>query len=196
MKRFLACLLLAAALLSVCGGAMALGGEDLKLTSGVDAKIICSDRYIYAVEGPGEFYPRVSHGLHKGSKVKAYAWMYDEADMTWILVEANGKWFYLLQDDGAGTVLVRCNLKKLPKEPVEMQSAWQCSCYESLRLRKGPGAKYGYTGFVMGTRENAWVVLTKGKWALVECTNAYDSGVRASDVYIRRGWVPFSSLIY
>ncbi len=196
MKRFLACLLLTAALFCGCRGAMALGGEDFKLENGIEGTLLYDSSQLEPSEGPGARYHGVNISLSKGAKVNIYSQLHDSDGFHWVLAEANGQWLYLVQESPAAETTIRCNIKKAPKEPAEMESTWQCSCYEPLRLRQGPGANYGYTGFVMGTEENAWVVLTKGDWALVECTNAYDDGVRSDDIYFRRGWVPFSSLIY
>ncbi|MBQ9264747.1 MAG: hypothetical protein IJ189_11165 [Clostridia bacterium] len=198
MKKILVCALAVAALLCVCVSALALGGADFKLTGYVEGTLLYDAKSIGPMEGPGEFYHHVTlnRNLPKGSKVKVYSQLYDDTDMTWILVEANGQWFYLLQDDGAGTVFVRCNMKKVPKEAPQAIDSWLCTCYETQYLRSGPGTKYALTGFAMARWENAWVVLVKGDWALVECTNAYDDGVSYYNVYVRRGWVPFSELMY
>ena len=175
------------------------GGEEFRLRGYVNGTLRYDASFLDPHDGPGYKYRSVSLSLREGSHVKVLTQARDASGNTWVLAEAaeNGrpKRVYLLQKERGGQALINCELASVPMEAYELESSWQCSCYEELTLRYGPGTEYAATGFLMDTQENAWVVLTNGGWALVECTNAYDDGVQ--DVfYFTRGWVDFGQLIY
>ena len=174
------------------------GGEEFRL-HGYETGILRYDAsFLDPHDGPGYKYYYVNLNVPAGTKVKVLTQATDENGNRWVMVEAeeNGraKRVYLLQKERGGQALIDCDLSKVPTEAAEMESTWQCMCYGNPPLRYGPGTQYATTGFVMHGETNAWVVLTNGGWALVECTNAYDDGVQ--NFYFTRGWVDFGDLIY
>lgn len=195
MKKRILCAAVLMALLCVSASAGSLGGDDLRIRGSITGTLLYGEEYVSPREGPGFDYPAVPSNLRKGDRVKLYSRYGDGYDPIWVMAEANGRRVYLFQQDSVGNVAVKCDLNKLPLEALTMDSPWQCSCYETLYLRSGPGANYPYTGFAMSVRENAWVVLVEGDWALVECTNAYDDSP-IGEIYFRRGWARFDQLIY
>ena len=191
-------LLLVLALLPAAALA-AQGGEEFRLHGYVNGTLRFESSYLEPHEGPGYKYYRVSLNLPSGTKVKVLTQAMDESGNRWVMVEATegrrAKRAYLLQKERGGQTLIDCDLSSVPMEAAEMEGSWQCRCYDDYALRYGPGKEYGTTGFVMNYDENAWVVLTNGGWALVECTDAYDDD--AGDIpYFTRGWTEFSNLIY
>ena len=192
-------LLLALALLLPAAALAARGGEDFRLHGYVNGTLRFESSYLEPHEGPGYKYNRASLNLSSGAKVKVLTQAMDASGNRWVMVEATEgsrpKRVYLLQKERGGQALIDCDLSSVPMEASELESTWQCRCYDDYALRYGPGKNYGTTGFVMDYDENAWVVLTNGEWALVECTNAYDDD--AGDVpYFTRGWTEFGNLIY
>ena len=196
---YLVCLLLLASVLLPAAVLAEQGGEEFRLHGYVTGTLRFESSYLEPHEGPGYKYNRASLKLDSGAKVKVLTQAMDASGNRWVMVEAqegsHPKRVYLLQKERGGQALIDCDLNKVPMEAQELESTWQCSCYGDNPLRCGPGTEYAKTGFVMNSRENAWVVLTNNGWALVECTNAYDEGVQ--DVfYFTRGWVDFGNLIY
>ena len=191
------CLLLAA-LVPVTALA-AQGGEDFRLHGYVYGTLKFESGYLEPHLGPGYKYDRAGLDLAAGAQVKVLTQAADPYGNRWVLVEAEenrrARRVYLLQQERGGQALITCDLSKVPTEPAEMESAWQCMCYEEVNLRYGPGSGYAATGFTIRHETNAWVVLTNNGWALVECTDAYDDN--APDIpYFTRGWVDFENLIY
>ena len=187
-------------LMSLCGVVHAdNGGAEFRLHGYVNGTLNYDASFLDPHDGPGYKYQSVSLNLREGSQVKVLTQARDVSGNTWVLAEAteNGrpKRVYLLQKESGGQTLLNCELTSVPKEAYEMESIWHCMSYEDCMLRYGPGTEYEATGFVMGPQENAWVVLTNGNWALVECTNAYDEGIQDA-FYFTRGWVDFDELVY
>ena len=178
--------------------ALAQGGEEFRLHGYTEGTLRYESSFLDPHEGPGYKYNYATMNLPSGSKVKVLTQATDPSGNRWVMVEGteNGraKRVYLLQQERGGKALIDCDLRSVPKEAGDIDGPWQCSCYEDLTLRYGPGTNYAATGFVMDRDEDAWVVLMNGQWALVECTNAYDGD--SDVVYFTRGWVEFGRLIY
>ncbi len=193
----LVCLLLLLVLLPAAALAVR-GGEEFRLHGYVTGTLRYDSSFLDPHDWPGYRYLYVSLNVPAGTKVKVLTQALDASGNRWVLVEANEngrtKRVYLLQKERGGQALIDCDLNSVPMEADEMESTWQCMCFGDLPLRFGPGKEYAQTGFVMHHDTNAWVVLTNGGWALVECTNAYDEGEQS--IYFARGWVDFGELVY
>ena len=189
-KRLITACLMLIFMTLLFSAALTEGGEQFKLHSYTDGKLIYDALFLNPSTGPGYQYMPVSCSAREGTTIRVLTKAVDRHGNTWVLCEVSGKRMYLLQSDGKNTYIT-ADLSKIPKEPAEQLSEWQCMAYGTPELRYGPGEDYPEIGRKMND-DPSWVVLMNGDWALVEQTNAYDS----ESPYFIRGWVKFSELIY